>query len=253
MFRFILFCGALLVVGLVKGQAIEGVVLERFYVSDGNDAKRSDLTEGSITYRVYVDLAEGYSLQAVYGQKGHPLTISTTTQFFNSEVGGSTGADLKRSQMTHNTQLLDSYITVGAATMDRIGVPMSLDQDGSTVVPKKKNGLANSKNEFSFSKQDGLMEGKLPALTNFGSDFSAFETGSKANSYTTENGAWAVFGGFVGCTEENMVLIAQLTTDGELSFEFNLQIGHPDGSSVRYVAKDPKGEEQLVKELNYPL
>ena len=61
--------------------------------------------------------------------------------------------------------------------------------------------------------------------------------------FFTDNGSWAIFGGIKGPTEENRVLIAQLATDGELSFELNIQMGTPTGASINYVAKNPQGTE----------
>jgi hypothetical protein len=38
-------------------------------------------------------------------------------------------------------------------------------------------------------------------------------------------------------------LIGQVTTDGELSFELNIQIGTPEGKVQRYVARNPMESE----------
>ena len=48
-----------------------------------------------------------------------------------------------------------------------------------------------------------------------------------------------------------MVLIAQLTTNGKLSFELNLQIGTPTGGTIQFVAKNPEGNELKFKQLTY--
>jgi hypothetical protein len=41
----------------------------------------------------------------------------------------------------------------------------------------------------------------------------------------------------------NRILIGQVTTDGELSFELNIQIGTPEGKVQRYVARNPMESE----------
>jgi hypothetical protein len=73
-----------------------------------------------------------------------------------------------------------------------------------------------------------------------------FGAASLSNKLEINNGAWACLGkGAVGADSlsTNCVLIAQLTTVGELSFELNLLIGAPNGSSQKYVARNPITEE----------
>jgi len=48
-----------------------------------------------------------------------------------------------------------------------------------------------------------------------------------------------------GPTESNKILIAQLTTDGKLSFEINLQIATPSGDPIKFVARNTGN---LIKE-----
>ena len=66
---------------------LEDVIIETYYVSDAND--RTDqlggnLAEGSVTYRIYVDLAPNWKLQTVFGSSAHELFIATTTEFLSS-------------------------------------------------------------------------------------------------------------------------------------------------------------------------
>ena len=50
----------------------------------------------------------------------------------------------------------------------------------------------------------------------------------------------------IGATGTNTVLIAQLRTIGELSFELNLQVADPDGTAIKYVARNAQpGEVEL--------
>jgi hypothetical protein len=46
-------------------------------------------------------------------------------------------------------------------------------------------------------------------------------------------------------------LIAQITTDGDFSFELNIQIGTPYGGVENYVAKNPVGNEIMLPSLTY--
>ena len=67
-----------------------------------------------------------------------------------------------------------------------------------------------------------------------------------------ENGAWACMGkGAYGANPngENLVLIAQLTTRGKLSFGLNVMIGSPDGKSERYVYQNPGQDEAQLSTL----
>jgi len=47
----------------------------------------------------------------------------------------------------------------------------------------------------------------------------------------------------------NTILIAQITTKGELSYELNLMLRNADGSVTKYVAKNPIETEVLHKSL----
>ena len=44
--------------------------------------------------------------------------------------------------------------------------------------------------------------------------------------------------GTIGPTAENRVLIAQITTAGDLTLEFNVEVEHADGTTARYMARD---------------
>ncbi|MFM8431783.1 MAG: hypothetical protein ACKOA1_03210 [Bacteroidota bacterium] len=58
---------------IVASQGLEGIVVEKYYVSDAADAAGSSgvLPVGSVTYRVFADLATGYNFQALYGVPDH--------------------------------------------------------------------------------------------------------------------------------------------------------------------------------------
>jgi hypothetical protein len=60
--------------------------------------------------------------------------------------------------------------------------------------------------------------------------------------------------GVVGPTAANQVLVAQLTTTGDLAFKLNVEVQRPNGDVVRYVASDSvllEGET-AYGQLNYP-
>ena len=75
---------------------LENVIIEKYYVSNAADSAASataaggNLPVGSVTYRIYADMLPGYKFQALYGVAAHPLTISSSTTFFNEENFGGT-------------------------------------------------------------------------------------------------------------------------------------------------------------------
>ena len=183
----------------------------------------------------------GYTMQAVYGLPMHVLRIATTTEFFNNKDGGSqTGDMINEKKINDNTVALDSWLAMGGATKSHFGILKSEDKDGSIM----KRG--------SLNKTDGLVASKkVPLVTYFGLDLLFFDKANHSSAFTADNGSWAIFGGVKGPTDDNKVLIAQLTTNGKLSFELNLQIGTPTGGSVQFVAKNPEGAEIFFKGLTY--
>src|SRR5437868_6397160 len=79
--------------GFANAQGLEGIIVEKYYVSDANDASVSVtdgggvLPAGSATWRIYADMLPGYKFQAIYGTNTplHTLSFNTTTTFFNNE------------------------------------------------------------------------------------------------------------------------------------------------------------------------
>jgi hypothetical protein len=65
------------------------------------------------------------------------------------------------------------------------------------------------------------------------------------------DGAWSCLAGAVGPDTTNKVLIAQITTDGDFSFELNMQLGTPSGSAEQFVAKDAVDKETIFPGLTY--
>ncbi len=229
----------------VDKSSLEGIIVEKYYsysLDDINDTAGGILPKGSVTYRIYVDMKPGYTLQAVYGVPLHELKIETSTYFYNNKNMWEPTADLiDAKKINESTRALDSWLTMGAATIMHNGILKSEDKDGSII---KRDSL---------NKADGLVAGKISPVTIFGLDMSFFINPNKPSHFLASNGSCAVFGGVKGPTEANKVLIAQLTTNGNLSFELNLQIGTPTGSSLQYVAKNPKDEELQFSELTYPV
>ena len=98
-------------------QGLQGIVVEKYYKANANDVANATansavtpLTTNSITYRVYVDLADGWKLNNIWGNSAHPLTINTTTAFFNDPNNGIevNGGTTSLNNYRTNTTFLDS-------------------------------------------------------------------------------------------------------------------------------------------------
>ncbi len=238
---------------------LEKIIVEKYYVSDAKDAESvgGKIPVGSVTYRVFVDMLPQYRFQAVYGIPGHAMHLTTTTKFFNNEDrGASIPTIIPDRNLIDNTVMLDSWLSVGAASEATYGVLKS-DDDASNTIVNAKGYLQNEALEagIPIKQRDGLRAGTAQRVTTFGIDSALliFNNKSIASSFSTSNGSWASLRGSVGIDSltNNRLLIGQFTTDGVFSFELNIQIGTPAGGVENYVAKNPGGLEILLPGLIY--
>lgn len=256
----VLFIGLFFSQFLIAQSGLENIIVEKYYVSDDNDTLSNKTTGnlpiGSTTYRIYVDLKPGYRFQAAYGNTEHPLKIETTTSFFNNTENGSTIPNvIPQRSLNKNTVMLDSWLSVGAAGEDLFGIMKELDDTLETVSHQGK--FLQNKRNGSLSLKDGFMKGsQIPRPTFFAIDeqVEIFGNNKSGSSFVLTNGAWACLGGSVGpdSLTTNRVLIAQMTTDGDFSFELNIQIGSPLlGVPQRFVARNPLEGEFSIPSLIY--
>jgi hypothetical protein len=251
---FLLF-GLLLSFAGFAQDGLEGIIVEKFYVSTKADNAgkmySGDLPKGSVTYRIYVDLKPGYRFQAAYGTPTHPLTIQSSENFYNHIEAGNIQPNITPERTyKKNIALLDSWLSVGACSEGHLGILKEMDD---TISDKymvfEKGYFRNKKKVIPLYERDGMKRSEfLPFPTFFQMDSLAFVLGSStlSNKLKIDNAAWACLGkGSVGADSlsTNCVLIGQLTTHGNLNFELNLLIGAPNGTSQKYVAKNPVGEE----------
>jgi len=217
-------------------KALEKVIVEKYYVAQSKDVKDTVggvLAKKSVTYRVYVDLLPGYKLQTVWGSEEQPLFFKTSTYFYNNINGATTGDDLFDTiSSKKNNVLLDSWISMGAVTRFYNAVLLSEDVDGSIFNHKQ-----------ALLQKDGLQYRDVYRTVYFNLDLTPLEKRTKSQIFATNNGAWANFMGAQGATPENRILIAQFTTNGEFSFECNIQVGTPAGEAIQFVARNPQGEQ----------
>ncbi len=247
---------------LKSQNGLENIIVEKYYISNANDTSGSLISGflpiGSVTYRVFIDMLPGYRFHAAYGSPTHELKIQTSTQFFNNEdIGNTTPNVIPRRTLHRNTVMLDSWLSAGSAGENFYGILKEQDDAIETIVPEKLYLKNNDKRAgIPVSERDGLLSASdVPNTVLYGIDNThpAFFNSTKGSDFSTTNGAWGCLGGAIGpdSLTTNRLLIAQLTTNGDLAFELNIQIGKRDGPTENYVAKNPTGKEILLPALIY--
>ncbi|MBV42149.1 MAG: hypothetical protein CL834_03865 [Crocinitomicaceae bacterium] len=157
-----------------------------------------DMIPGQTTYRVYVGLVnETDFLSSVYGGEETPLSISTTTGFYNSAFGGTTAAAINPLFFSAFPEVeYDSWLTIGIDSQPEVD-----ETDVSTLESSGQPYLS------CFAANNPL-------------------SGSDVSINDETGGAWYVLNGSPnGLPNEDMrVLILQITTGGELCGLINAQI-----------------------------
>lgn len=214
-------------------KALKNVIIEKYYIATDEDIKDTiggKLAEGSITYRIFIELKKGYTLSAVYGTTSHPLFIETSTCFFNDTLLGSKTPDLiSDKDINEHNIALDSWVSMGATTIFHNGITKKEDKDGALL-----------KNKAQLSNADGYEFGDTFKTLYFGDNLKFFHDSINAKRFYADNFAWSNLLGAEGVTPKNRILIAQLTTNGILSFELNIQVKTPEGNIIRFVSSKPE-------------
>jgi len=262
--------------GLNAQSLIENVVVETYYISDSMDAADTTggiVESGSKTYRIYVDLAPSVRLKKIYGDQNHPLIFNSTEPIFNNSIDGQTfGKDFQKSRLGENTVALDSWLTLSQTTKllasgkTTFGVLKPNDVDGSFI------GGAN--NDLGLLANNDPLAG-IPLTMSDGNDTITISSVAWvdfgfSNIITDEDST--IFGSIVPGTHfesrncylsnsgmmgadsvVNHVLLAQITTKGELSFELNLEV-QLGNQTVKLVARDSllNEGEQISAFLSFP-
>lgn len=278
-----------LFVVIAKSQ-IRDLIVEKYYISDSLDASDSTnyyadasyltpiLPVGSTAYRVYVQLESGFRIKKIYGTACNPLKIESTANFYNNidRPSASFGYLLNKSWYLSNpTLMLDSWLTIGLATKAHKGVLKAEDYDGSIIMPSWGGtssilgGILNNNDPLAgipIDTADGLAvkSGLFTTWSDFGiKDISAADTtvfgpsnvGSKfisTNAYLQQNAG--VNGDSV--LLNNKILIAQLTTTGELTLQLNLELLDSLGNTYNFISQDCgvplTGDTAVSSLLKYP-
>ncbi len=250
-------------------QGLQGIVVEKYYSTDAADAadatanlSTSPLTVGTTVYRVYVDMAAGYKFSQLYGNAAHNLTVNTTTNFYNDPNYGVAinPGTISLVNIAKNTAMIDSWFTTGGVAATKAGVLKSEDTDGS--VGNQDNLLANNAGGCfgqpitGSGSRDGFAPSNastyiVPNTLGLGTALDVLDQ-AEGNSIVISNGAIAALGGVIGATSSNMVCVAQFTTSGDLSFQFNVQLVNiASGLAENYVASNPTAGELTHPTLTY--
>ena len=169
---------------------------------------------GTTTYRVYAELQDTDDfLSAMFAIPGgganpscYPLTVNTTTSFFNSPIGQANGGGVIEAACGSFPDVYwDSFMTIGREFSD----------DGGSV--------GNQWSVDPFSNPFG------PASFGnvLGTDGAIFATNGNPNALPTG--------------PNNRVLLGQFTTTGDLSFNINVNVfdgGDGVGGNLQYIAYD---------------
>ena len=242
-------------------QGLTGIVVEKYYLTNAADGANAlansastTLNTGTTVYRVYVDMAAGYKFSQIYGNAAHNLKVNTTTNFYNDPNYGVSlnPGTISIVNVKKNTAMIDSYFTTGGTATGKVGVPKTEDTDGT--LGNTQNILANNAGGcfglpiMGTSGQDGMVASStatyvVPNALGLGSILDVLDQ-TVGNSITITNGSIAALGGIVGATTSNMVLVGQFTTNGNFSFELNVQLVNiATGLAENYVASNPTGSE----------
>ena len=261
---------------------IENVIVEKYYVSDANDFTDTTggiLPIGSTTYRIYIDLAPGSILKKIYGKTNHPFEIKSTEVFFNNIPDGkSFGERITLSSLYENTVALDSWLTLGQVPRKQgktyYGILKDQDDDGSFIGGEYNNDGGSALSPTGLLVNNDPTCG-IPLTVADGIDtMTVTPTNWVYGSIVAYNDT-TIFGKLVpkkefistdfilsnsGVTgvnpDSNQIIIAQLTTKGDLSFKINLELeklvnGVP--TLVKYVAKDTLLDGEIFSPfLSYP-
>ncbi len=268
----------LLFIGINLNAQVKDLVVETYYIADQNDIKFPDFGElplGATTYRIFVELEPGSTLVQMYGDANHPIKFASTESVFNnSETGSNFGYDIVRGDMKANTTALDSWLTLGqvarnTSTDVQFGVLKERDINGVSgglgIHTNTNNILKNNVSSMGLplTVADGLLPSTLRPtnwlFTGFvdnvsGEELTIFGIGKNTKEFSSKqlvlrnNGVKGVD------AEKNTILLGQITTKGQISFDINLEVKDKNGVSKKYVATNSTiaANEVYSSVLRYP-
>lgn len=260
---------------------LEGLYIETYYVADSLDATDTiggRILAGETTYRVYLDLMPGSKLVSAFGDSEHPFHIASTRRFFNNVDGATFGYDIPKVSYESNTVALDSYITLGQngfqGLKNYFGVPKQNDADGSFIGGLNNDGgsefiegglLTNNDSAagLPLTDSDGMdtLNLVIEDWFNFGivdfttgEDSTIFSVNAVDSSFTSSQFTIECSGVYGVSADTNHVLLAQLTTPGEIALRLNVRVLTAGGDTLTYYGTNVVNQPNafFVPYLVYP-
>ena len=195
--------------------------------------------EEYITYRIYADLKKGYRLQAIYGINEHPLIVKTSGHFYNHPEGSVLGTNLGSNTFLKTASYFDSWLTLGSPCK---GLFSSISNINETSISPKFSDRSVKKINLFFSKIKDF-ETLEPQIVIYGNENLSIALNNSSNLKINQlhliNTSIACMNGVSGLDTNNYVLLGQLSTNGKLYLELNLQLISPEGKIEKYVARKP--------------
>lgn len=259
------------VCGFFSAQAqLEKVIVEKYYITDATDATDTNggsMQPGTTTYRIYIDLLPNTVLKSVYGSTGHPVVFESTAPFYNHATDGQSYAkEFLKNRYSEGLVALDTWMTLGQTTKTQagktyFGIPKVSDSDGSFIGGANNDGgsalvasglLINTDAQLGvpLTTSDG-MDTMVSIPTNWftvglvdiasGQDNTIFGSVQQGTNFYSEEFLLQNSGVSGVDPNANEILVAQLTTSGELAFELNLEVEvliNGTSSTIKYVARD---------------
>jgi hypothetical protein len=255
--KFILIlCLVILSAAAFAQQGLDGIIVEKYYKTNASDhAADPDLAEGAVTYRIFIDMKDGWQLQSVYGSPDNNQEMRFQTSapsFYNNTAGGAFGNDLSYSGLSSGLSMLDSYITLGAAakksgTNHFFGIP-KLDDNTGTQISHSDGLLQNTAGYPApfLSIKDGIITVTTPASAvpstspGLGALTDLLDGTTSGNLFASTQQSYFSTAVITGPNTDNKVLIGQFTTEGVFTFKINVQIRRISDNLVeQYVNSNP--------------
>jgi hypothetical protein len=258
----------ILLSSIVTRAQLEGLFIETYYVSDSLDATDTiggRLQEGETTYRVFLDVAPGSKVLSLFGDTEHPFEIGSTRRFFNNVDGATFGYDIPKVSYESNTVGLDSYITIGKNGFQGLrnfyGLPKTQDDDGSFIGGLNNDGgsefieggllvnedpaagipltIADGMDTLNLNIADWFSFGIVDFAS--GLDSTIFSVNAVDSVFASSQFVLQCEGVYGVIPDSNLVLVAQLTTLGEISLRLNAVVLSPAGDTLTYVGTNEVG------------
>ena len=166
--------------------------------------------DGLTTYKLYFQGSDSSDfVTAVYGNEDDPLSLTTTTDFYQHPLGGASAEAINPLLLGVYPELaFDSYVTIG---LDRKAVPADGENSASLIASPNQNWI------LTFEPGSGA-------------------PGSDIIIDDAVGGLWFIYNGDVNgaAGADQKVLLAQLTTDGVLGGTIHVQY-FPQGGAAATV------------------